>query len=334
MSINSPHPLRVAIVEASTLKGRELKSVLSERKFPVKKMVLMDSDENLGRLTEYESEAAVSLAIAESNFEFLDLAFFVEDSATVLNYALLAKKAKFVLIDLTGAFFRDSRVPVYLANQETVFQPFHGLVSSPHSAVISIGIIMRRLSARYPIRCASVNIFDPASERGKKGLDELQQQTLNVFSFQKGPQEIFHQQLAFNLLPRLGDRAAPRLVEAEEMIAAQLRTLLDGSCPLPALTLIQAPIFHSHSFSGYVEFEELIAIDQLENDLTCELLTVSETSNEPPSAIQVDGIDGIHLGGVKRDVLNPNGIWFWAVADNLRLSVQNAVSAAETIFLH
>lgn len=55
-------------------------------------MVLMDSDEHLGWLTEYEGGAAVSLAIAEGNFEFLDLAFFVGDSATVLNYALLAKK--------------------------------------------------------------------------------------------------------------------------------------------------------------------------------------------------------------------------------------------------
>ena len=78
----------------------------------------------------------------------------------------------------------------------------------------------------------------------------------------------------------------------------------------------------------------MIAIDQLESDLTCELLTVSKISNEPPSAIQVDGIDGIHLGGVKRDFLNPNGIWFWAVSDNLRLSVQNAVAVAETIFVH
>lgn len=97
---------------------------------------------------------------------------------------------------------------------------------------------MRRLSVRHPIRCASVSIFDPASEREKKRLDELQQQALSILSFQKGPQDIFYQQLAFNLLPRLGDRAAPRLVEVEEVIGAQLRILLDGSCPLPALALI------------------------------------------------------------------------------------------------
>jgi hypothetical protein len=31
--------------------------------------------------------------------------------------------------------------------------------------------------------------------------------------------------------------------------------------------------------------------------------------------------------------LNPRGVWFWAVSDNLRLAALNAVSAASSILL-
>ena len=56
-------PLRVAIVGASTLKGREVKSALQDRKFPVKKLMLLDSDEDLGRLSEFDGEPAASTGI-------------------------------------------------------------------------------------------------------------------------------------------------------------------------------------------------------------------------------------------------------------------------------
>ncbi len=99
------------------------------------------------------------------------------------------------------------------------------------------------------------------------------------------------------------------------------------------MSLIQAPIFHSHSFSVYIELDQVVSIEQVERDLACEQLTVRKAGDEPPSAVQVAGTDGIQIGGIKRDFLNPRGIWLWAAADNLRLSALNAVSAAETIFL-
>ena len=73
MTQSNATKLKVAIVGASTLKGREVKTVLNERKFPISKIVLMDRDEDLGRFSEFDGEAVFSLAIQESSFEFLDL---------------------------------------------------------------------------------------------------------------------------------------------------------------------------------------------------------------------------------------------------------------------
>jgi aspartate-semialdehyde dehydrogenase len=330
-------PLRVAIVGASTLKGREVKSALQDQKFPVKKLMLSDSDEDLGRLSEFDGEPVFSMTINENNFEFLDVVFFAGSAETTQTYAHLAKRNDFLLVDMTHAFWKQSAVPLFSESgkaRKRAVTPHEGVVSSPHPAVIAIASILERLSDLHEIRNCVVTVLEPASERGSSGVEELKQQTIDLFSFQKGSQAVFDRQLAFNLLSRFGTEAKEKLLDVEQIVATQLRALLAPGC-LPSVTLIQAPVFHSHAFSFFVEVDSTISIPDLEKCLEAEeeSLTVIQTTEEPPSPVQVAGTDLVQIGGMKRDFLNPRGVWFWAVSDNLRLAALNAVSAAKNILL-
>lgn len=327
---------KVAIVGASTLKGREVKSVLSERGFPLSKLVLMDSDEDLGRVSEFEGEPVVSLAIAEESFEYLDLVFFAGDPASTRRYAPLAQRNQFLAIDLSNAFVNDPLVPLLMRSDEffeSVLEPPREIVSSPHPAALTVAIMLQRFSMNCRFRRCVINVFEPASEYGNPGVEELEKQTLNIFSFQPSPQRVFDRQLAFNLLSRLGEASKEKLLETETAIAAQLQVLLKGRCMLPALTLIQAPVFHAHCFSIFLELEEVPIIDEIENWMRSEFVEVIPAKDEPPSPVQVAGTDLIQLGGIKRDFANPHGVWIWAVADNLRLTALNSVAVAERMIL-
>jgi len=331
MRSGKSNPLRVAIVGASTLKGREIQSVLRDRKFPLKKLVLLDTDEDLGRLSEFEGEPVVSLAISDSRLEFIDIAFFASNAEQVHAYAHLAAKNNFLLVDLSYAFSGDASVPVFLENQ-----PAHwpiasslGLVASPHPAAITVATILQRLIQTFSVGNTVVNIFEPASERGNSAVEELKRQTINIFAFQKTPQIVFDCQVAFNLLSRLGEAAKEPLIASERVIANHVRALLGPGSGLPSLALIQAPVFHSHGFSFFVEVDVAVPIADLEKCLESDAVSVSATCDEPPSPVGVAGNDGIRIGGMKRDSLNPRGVWFWAASDNLRLAAVNAVVAAE-----
>ena len=331
MRSGKSNPLRVAVVGASTLKGREIQSVLRDRKFPINKLVLLDSDEDLGRLSEFDGEPVVSLAISDSSLEFIDVAFFASEPEQVRTRAHLAARNKFLLVDLSHAFSGDASVPVFLENQPSDWPIASslGLVASPHPAAITVATILQRLNQSFSIGSVVVSIFEPASERGSSAVEELKQQTISIFSFQKSPQTIFDSQLAFNLLSRLGEDAREPLVASERVIANDVRALLRPGSPLPSLALIQAPVFHSHAFSFFVEVDAAEPIADLEKCLESDAISVSETSDEPPSPVRVAGNDGIQIGGMKRDSLNPRGVWFWAASDNLRLAAVNAVAAAE-----
>ncbi len=47
-------------------------------------------------------------------------------------------------------------------------------------------------------------VYEPASENGQKGMDELHEQTVNLLSFQDLPKNVYDIQVAFNMVARLG----------------------------------------------------------------------------------------------------------------------------------
>ena len=173
-----------------------------------------------------------------------------------------------------------------------------------------------------------VHVFEPASERGKKGLEELQQQVVGVLSFKKLKTEVFDTQLAFNMLARYGDEAIEPLEGIEQRLERHLATLLTGwpGVPMPSLRLIQAPVFHGHSISAWVEFEENPGADALARMLAAAGIDVRP--DEPPTNAAIAGQSGLSAGAITVDPNNPRACWFWLVSDNLRLAAENAVAVA------
>ncbi len=99
--------------------------------------------------------------------------------------------------------------------------------------------ILQRLSQAFSVGNMVVSIFEPASERGNNAVEELRQQTINIFSFQKIPKTVFDSQLAFNLLSQLGEDAKEPLISFRtgdckpRQGAAKTRFTAAEHCPYP-----------------------------------------------------------------------------------------------------
>jgi len=91
--------------------------------------------------------------------------------------------------------------------------------------------------------------------------------------------------------------------------------------------LIQAPVFHGHSISAWVEFEENPGADMLAKALAEAGLDVRQ--DEPPSNVGMAGQSGLSIGAIIVDHNQPRACWFWLVSDNLRLAAENAVAVAQ-----
>jgi aspartate-semialdehyde dehydrogenase len=96
------------------------------------------------------------------------------------------------------------------------------------------------------------------------------------------------------------------------------------------MMMVQAPVFHAHAFSIFLEMENAISLGDMEQSLAGDHVQVVRASDEAPSNVNAAGQADILLT-VRRDTARENGFWLWAVADNLRIAASTAVESAETM---
>ncbi|MGH7753465.1 MAG: Asd/ArgC dimerization domain-containing protein [Gemmatimonadales bacterium] len=334
--------LRVAILGASSLKGKELKEVLEERQFPVKKLTLLDDDEALGQLTDFEGEPTFVRTIAPDTFTESDLVFFASTAGAFTRaHWPQAAAGPAALIDLTHALLDvpEAVVRVPFLDPHLLPTPNSGLPAgqagcrwfiAPHAAAIVLLTLLARLSGPLRLRQVVANVFEPVSERGSEGMDELQEQTVRLLSFKEFPRAVFDAQVAFNLLPRYGADSPARLEEVEDTIRREIERCAPALADRLALRVLQAPIFHAHCLSVLAELEEPFEVSAVERALRGERVALLSPEEAPAAPVDVAGREDIVVGPVLRDQKRPAAFWLWTVVDNLRLTARTAVEIAES----
>ena len=326
---------RVAIVGAATLKGRELKDVLAGSRFPVEDVRLLDDVESLGKLDAMGDEVTFVQSVRAEQFEHVDVTFFASDTEFTRRHANLARQAGSAIVDLSGALEEEAPVRAPQVEMEAAAAAAkkpHGTAApralvAAHPAAVVLALLLERVERAAGLRSAVVTAFQPASEHGKRGVDELHAQTVQLLSFQSIPSEVFDAQVAFNLLSRYGEESKPSLESAEQRILAHFAKITSGRLPVPSLMLVQAPTFHSHSFSIYIEALKKVSAKEMAKALDGGMVSVSEGAGEAPTNVSAAGEDRV-LVAVRPDPAHENGWWLWAAADNLRIAAHTAVDCA------
>src|SRR5689334_19925675 len=227
-TVSSPHPVaargslyRAAIVGAASLQGKEVAEVLNERNFPAADIRLLDDDESLGQLEAMGDEISFIQRVRAEQFEHVDFAFFSSDGDCTRKNWKSARDAGSAIIDLSAALENEPGASVrslWLEREREQIaapelQPGPCIVA--HPAAVTLALLLLRATRAGAIRRAVAQIFEPASEHGQKGMDELHQQTVNLLSFQPLPKDVFDAQVAFNMVARYGQKSEPSLDSIE-----------------------------------------------------------------------------------------------------------------------
>lgn len=327
---------RLAVVGAATLKGRELKEVLSERNFPSYDIRLLDDEESLGQVDAVGDEPTFIQTVLPEHLENVDFTFFASDEGFTRSTFDMAKNSGSDIIDLSYALEGKDGVSLRAPwiERELGVTPSIDFGGAPvviaHPAAIVLALLMLRIQKVSPIARAVVTVFEPASEHGRRGMDELHEQTVNLLSFQQLPRTIFDVQVAFNLIDRFGEKSLPPLSSVEERILRHFRAIAGDKVVVPSLMLLQAPIFHGHAFSVYIETTDPMKLEQANEALTGNHVEMAQGFEDAPSNVNAAGQEQIQVA-LRKDPGHPNGLWLWASSDNLRVQAVAGVECAESM---
>lgn len=327
---------RAAIVGAASLKGKEVAEMLNERNFPAVDIRLLDDDESLGQLEAMGDEISFIQSVRAEQFEHVDFTFFASDAECTRKNWKRVRDAGSAIIDLSASLENEPGASI----RSLWIERERGQVAPPelqpgpcvvaHPLAVTLALLLLRAKRAGAIRRIAATLFEPASERGQRGMDELHQQTVNLLSFQPLPKDVFDAQVAFNMVARYGQKSPTRLDSVESRVLLHFDRIVGSEAPRPSLMLLQAPIFHGYALALFLEMDQPVDLTSLSRALEGEHVTIAGAEEDAPTNVSAAGQPNILLS-LKSDPVQANAVWLWAAADNLRIWALTAVECAESM---
>ena len=311
-------------------------NILSERQFPVDELVALASRRSLGTEVSFGDETLKTKDLEHFDFEGMDIALFAIGSDATKTYAPRAAAAGCLVIDNSSLYRYDPQIPLIVPEVNAhAIDGFRNkmIIANPNCSTAQMVVALKPLHDRARIKRVVVSTYQSVSGAGKEGMDELWDQTKGMYvPGQEREPEKFQKQIAFNVIPHIGDFIDGGDTQEEWKMVAETKKIVDPSIKVTA-TCVRVPVFVGHSEAVNVEFEEFLDEDEARDIL-----------RESPGIVVVDkretggyvtpvecvGDFATFISRIRQDPTIENGLNFWCVSDNLRKGAAlNAVQIAE-----
>lgn len=326
---------RVAVVGATGQVGGVMLELLAERRFPAGEIVPFASERSAGK--ELEGVGIIQ-PLTEETIQGFDLAIFSAGGSTSGEWAPKFAAAGAIVVDNSSRWRMDDDVPLVVAevNPDALADAPRGIVANPNCSTMQMVVALKPLHDAAGIERLVVSTYQAVSGTGRKGVEELLEQTHAVFHGASAPAEVYAHQIAFNALPHAGSFAPgdDHTDEERKLINETRKILGDPSIRISA-TCVRVPVVNGHSEAVNVETRSPLSPEEARSLLSAAPgVTVLDDPGAGvyPMAIEADGHDDVFVGRIRRDPGNERALDLWVVSDNLRKgAATNAVQLAELL---
>ena len=328
---------RVAVVGATGNVGREMLNILEELKFPVDKIHAIASRKSIGVEVSFGDRIIKCEDIARFDFSSVDLVLMSVSGTFSREWSPKIGAAGPIVIDNSSAFRMDPDVPLVVpeVNPDDVeWANRKNIIANPNCSTAQLVVALKPLHDAARIKRVVVSTYQSVSGAGKEGMDELFDQTKNVFVLGATPPSKFPKQIAFNVIPFIGAFQDDGYTDEEQKMWRETHKILDPDIAL-TVTCVRVPVMVGHSEAVNIEFYE-----PLDEDEAREIL------RNAPGLVVIDRRDAtgymtpkeaqgefpVFVSRIRNDPTVENGLNLWIVADNLRKGAAlNAVQIAELL---
>jgi aspartate-semialdehyde dehydrogenase len=328
----------VAVAGATGAVGNEMISVLEERDFPVKNLILLASSRSVGKTLSFKDKSVKVQELKEDSFKGIDIGLFSPGGSVSMKFAPIAAASGCVVIDNTSAFRMDPDVPLVVPEvNEHAIAGYRkkGIISNPNCSTIQMVVVLKPLHDFAKIKRVVVSTYQAVSGTGMKAIKELEQQILNIYNARKVDIKVYPHQIAFNCLPHIDSFLDNGYTKEEMKMVNETKKIMEDPNIAVTATTVRVPVFYGHSESVNIEFEKDVSPEKARALLKKApgVKVVDDPSkNKYPLAINAAGKDDTFVGRIRRDDTVPYGLNMWVVADNIRKGAAlNAVQIAEAL---
>lgn len=329
---------KIAIAGVQSNTGREILSFLNENGFKASDIVALEPKAPLGTMVSFGEEDELDvLNLDDFDFQGIDAAVFATADPISRRYIpkALAKHVK--VIDCSAAFFADEDVPMIIAgyNDNQIMTASRGLVAVPSAGVTQMLTPLLKVHAQHGIKRIVVSTYTSTSVYGKEAMDELFSQIRRIYMNDPivDDQKIFKKQIAFNVIPQVGEFIGEE-TQAEWAMNAETKKVFGTDIKVHANCAI-IPAFIGAAQYVNVECNGEVDIDNVRSLMKKTAGVVVFDKNVDGGYVclsDIQGEDSVYVSRLRQDVSTDNGFSFWCVADDLRAcAAKNAFEVLKLI---
>ncbi len=330
---------KVAVVGATGNVGREMLAILAEREFPMDEVAAVASSRSQGTEIELGDTGKMLKCKSLEHFDFsgYDIALFAAGSGPTKEYAPKAAAAGCVVIDNSSLYRMDPDVPLIVpeVNPEAIDgYTKRNIIANPNCSTAQMVVALKPLHDAATIKRIVVSTYQSVSGAGKAGMDELFEQSRNIFVGDPAEPVKFTKQIAFNVIPHIDVFMDDGSTKEEWKMVVETKKILDPKIKLNA-TCVRVPVFVGHSEAINIEFENELSAEQameILREAPGIMLVDKREDGGYVTPIECVGDGATYISRVRDDPTVDNGLVLWCVSDNLRKGAAlNAVQIAELL---
>lgn len=328
----------LAVVGATGAVGRQIIEILEQRKFPVKVLRLLASERSVGEFIEFKNESLPVQLLDKNSFTDVDIALFCATDSISKEFCPVAVSAGAICIDTSSVWRMDDAVPLVVSSvngEALAGYRAKNIVASPASSAVQLSLALKPLLNVSPLVRVVVSTYQPVSEDGQRGVDELRKQCGELLNGRPVKDKIYPHQVAFNCLPHVGEFDSSGYTDAETGLARETAKVLGVENLKLSATAVRVPVFYGLCQSINVETKDAISAAKARQlfDAMADVDLVDDVKqDEYPMPIDVSGQDSTYVGRIRLDESCANALNMWVAADNLRQgSATNVIQIAKLL---
>lgn len=314
---------KIAIIGVKENKGYEILNLLSQNAFDVKNIIAVEPKAPLGTLASYGEDDELDVLSLESfDFKTADIAIFCLSKEIASKYIKTAISSGCKVLDLSGATFSNKNVPLIIPELNgDIIDKNTNIISIPSSLSYQVLLPLANSIKNNPLKRLVISAYISTSHYGRQAMDELFSQSRKIFLNESlaDNEQIFKKQIAFNVLPQVGDFIGEETT-LEWLLNAEIKKILNQDIKVH-LNAAFVPTFIGDGAFVNAEFtndvDALVIKQEMEN-LKGVVVFDKNVDGGYVSVDDIQGEDSVYISRIRQDVSVENGISYWSVADNLR----------------
>ncbi|MBA4501894.1 hypothetical protein H1S06_05890 [Marinobacterium sp. 3-1745] len=305
--------------------------LLDESVLSIDSMTLYEEADNAGRSLMFRGKACRTQALDALAVQDCTLIFVCEPALDAETVSTLESQTTAIVIDLYPQHYSETPVLVLPAINGDVLASIDAgrIIGVPGSATITAALALAPLHHAYQILKLNLTVLCAASEYGRKGVEALAAETARLLNGRDVEADCFERQIAFNLIPNVGDVQPSGYTSLEEQVLSQLPQLLGDEDLELDVSAVRVPVFYGDMVVAQAETRQSLELDniQLLMDQAAGV-RFDQAAKKPASLVDdVIGEETVLVNRIRPDFSGESGFGLQALSDDL--SRGSALAALE-----